>query len=268
MRLEERKRSGAVPAFIRATVCLLQAVVFIFSVPYAGAAPEAALTVAAASSLSFSMKEAAASFEKKSGARVTVSFGSTGILSSQIRNGAPFDLFFSADIDHVEKLAEEGHLVPESVRVYALGRVVLVVNTRTHLKVTGLQVLLDPGVRRVAVANPDHAPYGAAAVEALKAAGIYEEVRTRLVYGENIRQALRFVQTGNAEAGLVARSVAGAPGVRLSEIAPELYSPIEQAAGVVASSEAKALALEFMDFMTGPDGAAIMERYGFVKPGQ
>jgi molybdate transport system substrate-binding protein len=227
------------------------------------------LTVAAASSLSFPLKEAVKTFEKRTGERVRVSFGSTGTLASQIRNGAPFDLFLSADLSRVEELAEEGHVMPGSVRVYALGRLVLVVNEASGIKATGLeQVLTDPGIKRVAIANPDHAPYGAAAVEALKAASLWEGVRTRLVYGENIRQTLRFVQTGNAQAGIVSLSVADVPGVSFTEIDDPLYRPIEQAAGVVAASPAKELAEKFLKYLTGPEGGAIMQMYGFAPPGR
>jgi molybdate transport system substrate-binding protein len=247
---------------------LLLAVFFSMAVPCAPAGADT-LTVAAASSLSFPLKEAAADFEKRSGARLRVSFGSTGTLTSQIRNGAPFDLFLSADTSRVEELEKAGHVVPGSVRVYALGRLVLVVNNASGIEATGLKnVLMDPGIKRVAIANPDHAPYGAAAVEALKAASLWEGVRPKLVYGENIRQTLRFVQTGNAQAGIVSLSIADVPGVSYLQIDAFLHSPIEQAAGVVAASRAKELAKRFLEYLTGPEGAAIMQKYGFVQPGR
>lgn len=222
------------------------------------------LRVAAASSMASPLKELGSAFEEAFGTRVIVSSGSTGILSSQIIHGAPFDVFFAADTEHVADLAEEGHIDPGSIAVYARGRIVLAVNVSSGVRAVRPEDLLLPGIRRVAIANPDHAPYGVAAKEVFKALGLWEAVRPKLVYGENIRQTLRFIQTGNAQAGIVALSVADVPGVDYSPIDPALHNPIDKAAGVVASSGKKSLAESFLDYVTGPEGRPVLVKYGLM----
>jgi molybdate transport system substrate-binding protein len=122
-------------------------------------------------------------------------------------------------------------------------------------------------MRKIAIANPEHAPYGMAAMEALKSAGLWEELKSRLVYGENIRQALQFVESGNAEAGIVALSIANVPWIEYSEVPKKLHSPIAQAAGVVSTSKEKEAAASFIKFVNGPKGSPIMKKYGFMPPG-
>ncbi len=239
----------------------------------AEAATPPTLYVAAASDLRFALEEIARLFEQQSGARVRLSFGSSGQLAAQIAQGAPFDVFFSADEEFVRTLARQGLLVPETVRRYAIGRIVLWVRTTSPLDVTkGLGVLLDRRVRFVAIANPQHAPYGRAAVEALRASGLYDRLRPRLVLGENISQALQWIQTGNADAGVVALSLAAAPPVREAGrywlIPDALHRPIHQAAGVAARTSQSRLARAFVTFVIGPDGRPILRRYGFQLPGE
>lgn len=226
------------------------------------------IRVAAASSLAFAFDDIARSFEERTGARVVVSIGSTGLLARQIEYGAPFDVFFAADVASVGELAGRGLVIPESVERYAEGRLVVAVNRASGVEAGGLEDLAGPMVTRVAIANPDHAPYGAAAREALKRAGVWEDVRAKLVYGENIRQTLQFVQTGNAQVGIVALSVADVPEVASFPVDPSLHDPIYQAAAVVSASERPGLARDFIRYIKGPEGGAVMRGHGFFPPGE
>ena len=153
------------------------------------------LTVAAAADLTFAFKDVAARFQKETGNTVKLSFGSSGNFFSQIQNGAPYDLFFSADIDYPKKLEAAGLAEPGSLYEYATGKIVLWVPDASPLDLKrGLKVLLDPRATKIAIANPLHAPYGKAAVAALKHEKIYDQVKPRLVLGENIAQTAQFVQ--------------------------------------------------------------------------
>ncbi len=234
-------------------------------------APAQDLLVAAASDLSFVMPEIAARFQQKTGKKVAFTFGSSGNFYQQIRNGAPFDAFFSADEQYPTKLQQEGFAEPGTLYPYALGKIVLYVpaNSKVDLR-PGLGALLAPAVRKVAIANPQHAPYGRAAVDALKAEGIYDKVEDKLVLGENISQTAQFVQSGNADAGIIALSLALAPAMRSTgrfyEISTRSYAPIRQAAVVVRSSQHKDLAKEFLHFLQDPETMKLMSQYGFVRP--
>lgn len=226
------------------------------------------LTVAAAADLTFALKEIAVRFEKDTGVKVTMSFGSTGMLARQIEQGAPFDVFFAADARYMDGLKNGGYVIPETVELYGQGRIVLAINRSSGVAMRDLKGLLSTDIKRVAIANPEHAPYGRAAREALKAAGLWEGVKDKLVYGENIRQTLQFIQSGSAEAGIVALSVADVPEITYVMIDPGLYSPINQMAGVVKTANEKGAARAFIKFVNGPEGRPIMKKYGFVLPGQ
>lgn len=239
----------------------------------AGAQGLPALEVAAASDLRFALEEIAAAFERQGRGRVRLAFGSSGQLATQIEQGAPFDVFFSANEAFVQTLARKGVIVADTVQLYAIGRIVLWVRTASPLDVTGgFGSLLDERVRFVAIANPEHAPYGLAAVQALRSAGLYDRVRPRLVLGENISQTLQFVQTGNADIGIVAFSLAIAPTVRPMGrywiIPSYLHRPIRQAAGVAVRSRHQDLARAFLGFVNGPAGRPVMRRFGLTLPGE
>ena len=168
------------------------------------------IKIAAAADLNYALNDLAARFEAKSGTKVLLSFGSSGNLFSQIQHGAPFDLFFSADEDYPKKLAAAGAMDGPTLRTYAIGHLVLWLPKASPLDPTTLQmkVLTDPSVSRISIANPQHAPYGRAAMAALEHYGLKDTVASKLVYGENVSQAAQFVQSGNAQAGLVALSLA------------------------------------------------------------
>ncbi len=229
------------------------------------------ITVAAASDLTFAFGEVAAKFQEQTGDQIKLSFGSSGNFFSQIQNGAPFDLFFSADVSYARKLETAGLAEPGTLYQYAVGKIVLWVPAGSKLDVSkGMKMLTDPAIHKIAIANPEHAPYGRAAKAALEHEGIYNQVKDKIVLGENISQTAQFVQSGNAEIGIIALSLALAPTMkdkgRYYEIPAGDYPAIEQAAVVLKSSKKKDLAKKFVAFLKTPDGLAIMQRYGFVVP--
>jgi molybdate transport system substrate-binding protein len=230
------------------------------------------ITVAAAADLKFAMGELAANFEKQTGSKVNVTYGSSGNFFSQIQNGAPFDLYFSADVEYAKKLEAGEQAEPGTLYSYAVGRIVIWMppGVNVDLNALGMNALLDPAIQKIAIANPAHAPYGRAAVAAMKKAGIYEKTEPKLVYGENISQAAQFAQSGNAQAGIIALSLAISPAMKDSGkmwlIPAELHPPIEQAAVVVKSSPRKEAAKAFLDYVKSAAGKAVLDKYGFTAP--
>jgi len=227
-----------------------------------------AITVYAAADLDMAFREIKPLFEKAAGARVTLVMGSTGNLAKQIEHGAPADVFFAANESFIDDLQAAGAVIPQTRALYAQGRLVLATPTKSAVAVRELAELLKPEVRRVAIANPAHAPYGRAAREALESLGMWERLKPKLVYGENIRHTLQFVETGAVEAGIVALSVAGVPDVRYVPIDPKLHKPLNQVAAVVKRSARPELGVAFIQFLNGPEGRPIMKRYGFLLPGE
>jgi molybdate transport system substrate-binding protein len=229
------------------------------------------LKIAAAADLTYAFKDVTARFEKQSGNKTRLTYGSSGNFFSQIQNGAPFDLFFSADVSFPQKLEAAGLAEPGTTYEYAKGQIVIWVPNASKLDLSkGLSVLLDPGIRKIAIANPLHAPYGSAAVAAMKHEGIYDQVQSKFVMGENISQTAQFVQSGNADAGIVALSLALAPAMKTAGrfviIPPTDYPPLIQAAVILKSSRNKELAKQFLKFLKEPETVALMERYGFAIP--
>lgn len=252
----------------RSLLCSLACAWLLLGPAPASAADPASLTVFAAADLAFAFKEIAPRFERATGARVTLVFGSTGNFAQQIRQGGPADVFFAADQSFVDRLVAERVLLRETQTLYARGRIVLATAKGFGPKLAGLRSLLDPKISHVAIANPAHAPYGRAAEEALRKVGVWDALRPKLVYGENVRHALQFVQTGAVEAGIVARSVADVPEVEWVLIDAALHAPIDQAAAVVRRSPRPELGLAFIQFVNGPEGRPIMKRHGFLPPGE
>lgn len=229
------------------------------------------ITIAAAADLKFALDEVVVLFNKAHPAgQVETIYGSSGKFQTQIRQGAPFDLYFSADIAYPRALKDEGFAGSE-VQPYAVGRIVLWSPSRDASKMT-LAGLADPAIRKIAIANPRHAPYGKRAEEALKAAGVWEKVEARLVYGENVAQAAQFVQTGNAQIGIVALSLALSPELAkqggYALIPDKLHQPLEQGFIITKRAVANPLAQAFARFIAGQEARAIMTRYGFMLPGE
>ncbi len=231
------------------------------------------IKVAAAADLQFALKDIAARFEKESGKTVTLTFGSSGNFFAQLQNGAPFDVFFSANLDYPKKLETAGLVEPGTYYEYGTGRIVIWVPNDSKLDVSsGLRGLLKPDIKKIAIANPQHAPYGQAAVSALKEEGVYDKVSEKFVLGENISQTASFVVSGAADVGIVALSLALGPNMknkgRFVEVPAADYPPIQQACVVLKSSSAKAASREFVQFMQRPQTRELLRSYGFGVPGQ
>lgn len=230
------------------------------------------LTIAAASDLNFAFKELVGAYEKKTGERVKLTLGSSGNFYSQIQNGAPFDLYFSADIAYPKKLEDAGLTVPGSLYKYAVGRIVLWAPLQSALPVEnrGMDVLLDPSVKKIAIANPKHAPYGRAAVSAMDYFKLHERVKDKLVLGENISQTAQFIESGASDVGIIALSLALAPAMKANgkywEIPADAHPPLEQGAVILKKSSNQDRAKSFLEFLQGEEGKAIMKRYGFILP--
>jgi molybdate transport system substrate-binding protein len=219
------------------------------------------------------MNEIAGNFEKATGCTVRLSMGSSGNFLTQIENGAPFDVFFSADVAYPKKLEAEGLAAPGSTYVYAIGKIVLWTRNDSRVDVgKGFSALRDPAVRKIAIANPAHAPYGRAAEEALRHSGVYEALKGRLVLGENISQAAEFVESGNADAGILALSLVVSPAMkdkgRAWNIPENLYAPIEQGAVAVRAAANPQGARQFLDYIKLDAMVALLERYGFALAGK
>jgi molybdate transport system substrate-binding protein len=229
------------------------------------------ITVAAASDLTFAFEEVGAKFRTETNNTIKLSFGSSGNFFSQIRNGAPYDMFFSADVSYPKKLEAAGLVEPGSLYEYATGKLVIWVPSKSKFDISkGLKVLLDPSVGKIAIADPAHAPYGAAAVAAMRHEGIYDQIKGKVVQGENISQTAQFVESGNADIGLLALSLALAPPMksagRYFEIPPADYPRITQAVVILKSAHDKDTSAKFLKFLKEPSTVALMQRYGFVPP--
>ena len=248
---------------------LIASILVVFSAVDAASAEE--IIIAAASDLNFAFKEIVSEYERSTGNHVKLSLGSSGNFYSQITNGAPFDLYFSADVGYPRKLEEAGLTVPGSLYRYAVGRVVLWTGATTGIDVSkGLEVLQDPVIKKVAIANPKHAPYGRAAVAAMEHYKIYDKVKDRLVLGENVSQAAQFIQSGACDIGIVALSLAVAPAMKAAgiywEIPQETHPTLEQGAVMLKTSRHREAAGQFMKFIQSDQGREIMTRYGFTLP--
>jgi molybdate transport system substrate-binding protein len=226
------------------------------------------ITVAAAADLQFAMQDVATRFQKETGKTVKLTYGSSGNFFQQIQNGAPFDVFFSANLDYAKKLEAAGLTVPGSYYQYAKGEIVIWVRNDSKLDLSsGMQVLLDPSVKKIAVANPEHAPYGQAAVAAMENGKIYEKVKDKFVLGENISQTASFVVSGAADVGIVALSLALSPNMkdkgRYFEVPSSEYPAIEQACVILASSKNKETAGQFLSFVKTAAIGDVLRSYGF-----
>jgi molybdate transport system substrate-binding protein len=228
------------------------------------------ITLAAAADLEFALPQIIRQFQSANPrTEVSAVYGSSGNFYAQIRNGAPFDVFLSADAQYPDRLADEGLAVRRSRFTYAVGRIAVWVPAGSPLDLDRLQIhaLEADSVKHVAIANPRHAPYGRAAEAALHSLGVYDRVAPRLVLGENIAQTLEFVQSGAAEAGIVALSLAMAPSVRghgrYWEIPPSAYPPIRQEAAVLARARDSKAAARFLDFLGQDATRRIFMQYGF-----
>ncbi len=230
------------------------------------------ITVAAAADMSAALPQIVDIYTKKTGQPVKLSFGASGNLTTQIRNGAPFDVFFSADEEYPQQLIAEGLAVNNTLYRYAVGRLVLWVPNDSPLDLSnlGIKALLEPSVKKISIANPATAPYGRAAAATLRHFQVYDQVSSKLVVGENISQAAQFVESGNAQAGLIALSHALAPAMkdkgRYWTVPLDAYPTLNQAAIVLSKSKQQDAARMFLEFLHSPEATSLLASYGFSLP--
>ena len=245
-------------------VVLLLLLLFISLACRGTRAPETAqLTVAAASDLITAFEEIGRDFEARDKIKPVFVFGSTGLLTRQIENGAPFDVFAAANESFIDQLQQKGLTVEGTKTIYGRGRITMWTMAESTFKLEKIEDLASPDVHRVAIANPDHAPYGLAAREALETAGIWQTVQPKLVYGDNIRQTLQFAETGNVEVAIVAVSLSAQNKGRCVLIPETLHKPLLQAMAVIKGTTNEDAARSFTDFVTGSSGREILAKYGF-----
>lgn len=223
------------------------------------------IIVAAAANLTDAFRDLSQEFAKQSGIKVVLSFGGTADLAKQIENGAPFDVFAAADVTHVAALEQKGLLAPSTLAIYARGSLVIWIPSESTIKLERIEDLTDKTVERIAIAKPDIAPYGQAAVEALRAVNLWQQLEPRVVYGMNASQVKQFVSSGNAEVGFLPRSMVKAGEGKYIEVDEQLHKPIDQALGVVRASVKQDAARKFTAFVLGPEGQAILQKYGYRK---
>ena len=223
------------------------------------------LTVAAAANLTNVFGEIATAFETAENVHVVFSFAATGDLTRQIENSAPFDVFAAADTEHINQLNQRALLIPDTVRVYARGTLALWVPPNGRTVIQGVEDLAKREVRFVAIAKPEIAPYGRAAVEAIKALKLWAAVEPKVVYAENINMSKQYASSGNADAAFTAYSLVLHDKGSAILVDRKLYQPIDQAMGVLNSSKHQDLALQFEDFVTSGPGVAILRRWGYEK---
>ena len=220
-------------------------------------------TVAAASDLTPVFEEIGRQFESVHKTKVVFVFGSTGLLTKQIENGAPVDLFAAANVSYIDQLEQKGLIIPDSKVVYARGRITLWTANESPVRFQGIADLARPEIQRVAIANPDHAPYGLAAKQALQSAGVWDRVQPKLVYGDNVRQTLQYAQTGNVEVAIVSLTLSINSNGRWSLIPENLHQPIDQGLAIMKTTRNEPAARAFITFLTSPRGKATMKKYGF-----
>jgi molybdate transport system substrate-binding protein len=231
------------------------------------------LTVAAAADLKFALDEAIRLFRPTNpDLDIKVIYGSSGSFYTQVTNGAPFDMFMSADMEYPNRLQKAGLAIPGTEFEYAVGRIVVWVPKGSPLDVgkLGINALADPSVKHVAIANPQHAPYGRAAVAAMQSLGVYENVKTRFVLGENVSQTLEFIDSGGAQIGIIAMSLASPPtvkaGGRYWEIPLNAYPRMDQGGVILQRVKDKHAAEQLRSFILGTQGRAVFKQFGFYLP--
>ncbi|GAV22978.1 molybdate ABC transporter substrate-binding protein [Carboxydothermus pertinax] len=227
---------------------------------------EVEILVGAAADLQGAFKEIGQRFTQKTGIKVNYSFGSSGILTEQIENGAPIDVFASADQSYVKRLEKKNLVFSDSLKVYARGKIVLAQAKNHTLRLNTLNDLLNPRIKKIAIANPKHAPYGKAAQEALQNAGLWRRLKDKIVYGNNIRDTQTLVETGNTDAGILALSLVKDTKLNYLLVAQNLYKPLDQTIAVVKGSKYEKAARKFVEFVSGNEGQKILKKYGFEIP--
>jgi molybdate transport system substrate-binding protein len=267
MDLDWLKMASSVRRFVIASTAMLIAI----GGPSAQGRSSRTVAVAAASDLQAVLPALLGGFEKATGIKATVSFGSSGNFFAQIHNGAPFDVFFSADVDYPRRLVAAGEADADTLYEYATGRLVLWTRTDSGLDVKkGLALLREARVRRIAIANPAFAPYGRAAIAALKSQNVYEAVKDKLVFGENIAQAAQLAHSGNADVGLISHSLAVGAALKTSgtfiDVPPDTYPAVVQAAVLVSAAKNKDAGRALLQYIRGAEARTTFDAFGFGAP--
>jgi molybdate transport system substrate-binding protein len=265
-----RDRRNVLIAFARlATAAACNAFV------YSAWAEQSVLRIAAAADLRFAMDEVIDAFRQKYPTiRVDVTYGSSGNFYAQLSSHAPFDIFFSADVDYPRRLIREGVALADTEFLYGIGRLVLWVPRASPIDIEklGMNSLLDPSVKKIAIANPHYAPYGRAAVSAMKSTGVYDQVKDRIVFGDTVMQTAQFIESGGADIGLISHSLVLAPTLRDKgrywDVPLGAYPRREQGGVILSWARDKSAAQGLRDFVRGERGKAILQRYGFGLPGE
>jgi molybdate transport system substrate-binding protein len=224
----------------------------------------AELHVAAAANLATVLPDLNTAFERQTKVHIVPSLGATAQLTQQIENGAPFDVFLSADVEHIDQLIAKGFILPHSRAIYARGQ--LVVWAPRRAEIHSLDDLAKSDVRTIAVAKPELAPYGAAAIETLKGAGLWNRVEQKIVYAPSIAVTKQFADTGNADAAFTALALTAGQSGNQFPVNEKLHKPIDQALGIVKDSKEQQNARAFTTFLAGPAARAILKRFGYVQP--
>jgi molybdate transport system substrate-binding protein len=201
----------------------------------------------------------------RTGVRVTFSFGSTADLAKQVENGAPFDVYASADLEHVDELKSKGLLLPGTDKLFARGRLVLWIPPGSRFTLNRIEEIVRPEVERISIAKPDVAPYGRATIEALRALNLWAQVEPKTIYGQNVLQTKQQAATGNSEAAFIPLSLVKTGEGRIIEVDEQLHQPIDQAIAVIKDSPHTEAAQRFVNFVLSPEGQAFLERYGYRK---
>jgi molybdate transport system substrate-binding protein len=231
-----------------------------------GQAESEELIVAAASNLTDAFAEVRSRFTNKTSIRVVLSFGATADLARQIENGAPFDVFAAADTEHIEQLERQGLITPGTRAVYARGRLVIWLPAGSDLRVEHIEDIKAKAFERIAIAKPDVAPYGRAAVESLQKLGIWNEIAGRVIYGQNVSQTKQYAATGNAEVAFIPLALVKPGEGNYLEVGDELHQPIDQALGIIKDSRKQAAARQFVDFLLSDEGQELLSKKGYRRP--
>lgn len=207
-------------------------------------------------------------FQSQTRIKVVFSFGSTGMLTQQIANGAPVDLFAAAHVSYIQQLERQNLILPDTKAVYAYGRITLWTTANAAIHPEKIDELARPEIKRVAIANPDHAPYGLAARQAMETSGVWETVKPKLIYADNIRQALQFAETGNVDVAIVALSLSIPSNGKWTLIPEELHQPISQGLAVIRTTQHENEARQFAAFIKSDAGREVLRKYGFTTDGR
>ncbi|WP_088187962.1 molybdate ABC transporter substrate-binding protein [Desulfosporosinus sp. FKA] len=225
------------------------------------------LRISAAADLALAFKEIAAQFEKETGIPTEITFSSTGTAALQIENGAPYDVFAAADESYLNKLSKEGFILAATQQLYAQGRIGIATLKGNNIEIKELKDLADnPKVKKIAIADPSHAPYGKAAKQAFEHQNLWDKVQSKMVYGQNIQDTLAILKSGNVDAAIISLSIYKPDEVNFTMIDPSWYEPLNQAMAILKTTKQEENARKFVAYVNGEKGRVVMKKYGFLLP--